>query len=298
MIAPLADMLGEPTLSDWGFGVTTCIAATSVDRLIVTASDTQMSFGGEFSVGDVIKLEGFHNEWVALIAGSDVSPAPFVIERAKKFLKGKSGDLLLVRDGFRRAYQAELRETITDDFLSPFNMTLEDFKKKGQKQLNATLYQDLSFRIKNARLGCRFLVYGFDDDEIPHIFEVGDRGKIESRDKPGFWAIGNGARSALSMLAQLGQSAEATRMRETLYNVLSAKYISESASDVGEETFLFIKRYKCNSFRHAPGMEKAIKKIWTEKGRPSIPPEALQTIDQANIEFPPVFKATGIKSST
>jgi ATP-dependent protease HslVU (ClpYQ) peptidase subunit len=296
MIAALWKAIGEPNLSDWRFGMTTCIAAITVDRLIVTASDTGMAFGEEFSVGDVIKLEGFHGEWAALIAGSDVSQAPFVIERARRNLQGKIGELRTVKDEFKRAYQDQLREVLTDEFLSPFDMTLEDFKRKGRRQLDPTVHQSLSFGIKNAKLGCKFLVYGFDaGDESPHLFEIGGNGKIESRDKPGFWAIGSGAVSAISMMAHLGQSSEATRMRETLYNVLAAKYISESASNVGEGTFLFIKRMGCNSFSHSPGMEKDIKRVWKERGRPTIPPEALGVIDRADIRFPPVFKAGVIK---
>src|SRR5271155_2507630 len=155
------DALGEPKPSDWRFGMTTCIAAPSADRLIVTASDTLMSFGEGFSVGDVIKLEGFHREWAALIAGNDISQAPFVIERAKRILRGKSGQLEVVKSGFKRAYQEQLREVIGDEFLSQFNMSLEDFKKRGRKQLDPTLFQSLSFAINNAKLGCKFLVYGF-----------------------------------------------------------------------------------------------------------------------------------------
>jgi hypothetical protein len=55
-------------------------AATIVEVEVAgEASDTKMSFGGDFSVEGVIKLEEFHREWTALIAGSDISQAPFVL---------------------------------------------------------------------------------------------------------------------------------------------------------------------------------------------------------------------------
>jgi hypothetical protein len=277
--------------------VTTCIAAITAERFIVTASDTKMAIEGDFSVEGVIKLEEFHGEWAALIAGGDVSQALFVLARATRILKGKTNDVLIVQDGFKRAYQEQLRECITDEFLSPFDMTLDGFKKRGSKQLPPTVYESLAFGIKNAKLGCKFLVYGFDDNELPHIFEVGRNGRVDSRDKPGFWAIGNGAFTAISMLTYLKQMAEATTMRTTVYNVLAAKYLSESASDVGEDTFWFVKRYGCNAFFRKPNLEKDLRRIWNEKGRPSIPEEALQAIDQADIHFPSVFKAQGIKPS-
>jgi len=286
MLGTLSDMLGEPKLSDWGFSVTTCIAAITSDRRVVTASDTRMSFSGDFSVEGIIKLESFHGEWATLIAGSDISQAPFVIDRAKQILKGKTDKLEVVKDGFKRAYQEQLRMDIADEFLSRFDMGLEDFKKKGRRQLEPTLLQALSFGIKDAKLGCRFLIYGFDEKKQPHLFEVGEGGCAKSRDKPGFWAIGNGASSAISMLAYLKHSAEMTTMRTAIYNVLAAKYISEGASDVGKETFLFVKKCGCDAYFSKPNLEKDIRRIWEEKGKPSVPDEALQIIDQANIRFP------------
>src|SRR5260370_39309240 len=106
-------------------------------------------------------------------------------------------------------------------------MTLDDFKRKARMQLEASVFQSLSFGIQNARLGCRLLVYGFDSRKRPHIFEVGEKARVDSCDKPGFWAIGTGATSALSTLANLKQASEGTPLDETIYNVLAAKYTSE-----------------------------------------------------------------------
>jgi len=277
----------EPTLADWGFSVTTGIAAITSDRFIVHASDTRMSFSGDFSAEGVIKVEGFQRDWAVLTAGSDISHAPFVIRKARQmFWKRKTLSLEEAKRGFKQAYQEELREKITDTLLSKFDMTLEDFKKKGRKELEPSLFQALSFGIKDMKLGCRFLVYGFDEIKQPHLFEVGDGGQIESRDKPGFWAIGNGARSAISMLAYLQHSAETTPMRAAVYNVLAAKYISEGASDVGPNTFFFIKKYGSNIYSsYGSSIEPKIRKLWEEKGRPSVPQEAMQIVDDANLRF-------------
>src|SRR5258707_4360856 len=225
----------------------------------------KVSFSGDFSMEGVIKLDPIHREWSAMVAGNDISQAPFVIERAKKRLKGKTGDLLIVKNEFTRAYQEQLREVIVDEFLSPFSMTLEEFKKNGRRQLEPNLHQSLSFGIKNAKLGCKFLVFGFDNDKIAHLFEIGEHGKVESKDKPGFWAIGTGAASAISMLAYLGQASERTPLPATIYNVLAAKFISESASDVGKETFTFIKKFGNTSFTYRIDFEKELRDLWNEK---------------------------------
>jgi len=80
--------------------VTTCIAAITQRYFIVTASDTRLSFGGSYSTDGVLKDEGIHREWGALVAGNDISQAPFVIEEAKRLLRGKSGELNVVKDAF------------------------------------------------------------------------------------------------------------------------------------------------------------------------------------------------------
>jgi len=295
MIPSLWEGLGEPKLSDWGYGVTTCIAAISVDRAIVTASDTRMAFGSELSVEDVIKLEGIYGEWAGLIAGEDISQAPFVIERAREILRRKKTmTLLVVKNALRKAFQEQLVELVETEFLGTLRIRLKDFRKKRYERLDPELYR----AVKKAELGCRFLMYGFDENEVPHIFDVGDPGgKAESRDKPGFWAIGNGKRTALTFLAQMGQSSEAMRQDATIYNVLAAKFASETASDVGKDTFFFVKRYGCNSFRQRGNVLADVRRIWEEKGRLSIPPEALQAIQRAEISFPAVFSAVGLKQS-
>jgi 20S proteasome alpha/beta subunit len=287
MISSFWNTLGEPTLSDWGLSVTTGIAAITSDRFIVNASDTRISFGGDFSAEGVIKVEGFQRDWAVLIAGNDISHAPFVIRKARRmFWKRKKLSLEEAKTGFKQAYQEELREKITDTFLSKFDMTLEDFKKKGRRELEPNLFQALSFGIKDAKLGCKFLVYGYDEIGQPHLFEVGEGGHTESRDKPGFWAIGSGATSAISMLAYLKHSAEMTPVRAAIYNVLAAKYISEGASDVGPNTFFFIKKYGSNVFSsYGSSIEPKIRKLWEEKGRPSVPQEAMQIVDDAHLRF-------------
>ena len=274
-----------PKLSDWRFGVTTCIAAIARPYHIVTASDTRLSFGGDYSTDGVLKEQPIHREWGILIAGNDMAQAPPVIDEAKRRLRGKSGDLRTVRTAFRSAYQSCRREVMTDRLLSSFDMTIDDFKKRGRSQLPPALYVDLAFQIKNFNLGCTFLVYGFDDDSFPHLFTIRNPGHIESYDRPGFWAIGAGASSALSMLALLKQNSERSMLDETIYNVLAAKFSSESASDVGPETWLWIKKFNCIGFSNSPGMEKEIREQWETIGKPFTLASARTVIANSGLHF-------------
>jgi hypothetical protein len=265
--------------------VTTCIAAITVDNCIVTSSDTRMSFGGDFSVEGVIKVEPVHGEWSAMIGGNDVAQCVPVLERAKQVLKGKSDDFLVVMRGFKRAYQQHRQEVITDEFLSPYGMTLEEFKKKGRKLLDPAVHADLLIKIRLFNLGCAFLIYGYDEKKSPHLFELRNPGKTTIHDKPGFWAIGTGASAALSMLANLGQEREGTRLPDTIYNVLAAKYSSESASDVGPDTFFFVQQYGSYAMSTKGGFEKSIRNLWEQEGRPRIPPSIGQIVEGAEMHF-------------
>jgi hypothetical protein len=244
-----------------------------------------VSFGGLSSSEGIIKSEGFHRDWSVLIAGKDISQALPVIESATEVLRGQSGKASIVRRGFKRAYAEYRREVMTDIFLGSFDMTLSEFNRKGRKQMNPEIHADISFRIKNFDLGCTFLVYGFDDEGDPHIFTTSNPGKVEVYDKPGFWAIGAGKTAAISMLAALGQHPHRNSMHETIYNVLAAKYIAEGASDVGEETWLFIQKQGCSAITYEPNMERKVRIIWKEKGRPKTNDEAVKLLQEAGIEF-------------
>jgi 20S proteasome alpha/beta subunit len=274
--------------------MSTCIAAITgragIDQQedsIVTASDTRLSFGGDFSADGSTKIHVFHREWATMIAGDDIAQHRSVIERARVLLRGKSGKLTVVMDAFKKAYQDEFRAFIEDGLLSRFGMTMEDFKKRGKTQLLPEVFTEFSLTIKIASLGCRFLVYGLDDKKIGHIFTVSNPGKCELRDKPGFWAIGKGATSALSMLAALKQVRGRSTFEETIYNVLAAKYISEGASDVGRETYLFIKKYGTDGYSNKLGLEEEIRKIWETEGRPITNAKAVNAIVNGEFLFFP-----------
>src|SRR6185437_12935594 len=163
--------------SDWGYGVTTCIAAIvnpfwvgdNGDKgpFVVVASDTRLSFDGLYSLEGIVKNKAFHRDWSAMIAGSDISQAIPVIEHATKILRGRSGKADVVRRGFKKAYAEYRQEVIADRLLSSFDMTVPQFKRSGKKLLNAEVHADLSFQISVFNLGCSFLIHGFDDEGDP-----------------------------------------------------------------------------------------------------------------------------------
>ena len=279
----------EADSSVWERRVTTCIVASSFERKFVSASDTRMSFSGMFSVDDVVKVEPFHGEWNAMIGGSDVSQATAIIERATKVLRGKGNGFSTVMTGFKQAYREQYREVIADSILPPSDMTtLGEFKRDGKRLLNETMHRDIALELMDFSLGCVFLVYGYDSKRQPHIFEVRNPGKATIHDKPGFWAIGKGATSALAMLALLGQGREVTRFPETIYNVLAAKYASETASDVGPKTFFMIHEYGSVGFSTVGRrLEEEMRELWKTVGRPRVPDGVASLVEKSDISFWP-----------
>jgi hypothetical protein len=223
-----------------------------------------------------------------MIGGNDISQAIPVIERASRILRGKGNDYLTVQAGFKKAYQEHRSEAIADAYLkSSYDMTVKEFKRSARKLLDPNIHAELSFQIKAFNLGCAFLVYGYDNKKQPHIFEVRNPGKATTHDKPGFWALGAGASSALNMLSALGQGREVTAFAPTIYNVLAAKYFSESASDVGEKTFFVLHEYGSVAFATSGiHLEPSIRTLWKEN-RPKTPSGVEVLVQQANIDFWP-----------
>jgi hypothetical protein len=218
-----------------------------------------------------------------MFAGGDITQCVPVIERATVALKGKPGDFAGVRRAFKTAYQEQLKELIEDCYLSPFGMTLSEFKANGRNHLSPKEFLTLNSRIKEANLECEFLVFGFDEHKRPHLFTVENPGWVSVYDKPGFWAIGSGAPSALAMLSYMGQAPEASTFEQTIYNVLAAKYISESADGVGKTTFFFIHEHNSIAFSASPNIETEIRGIWEKDGKPRMPATIPQVIKDANI---------------
>ena len=74
-------------------------------------------------------------------------------------------------------------------------------------------------------------------------------------------------------------------MADTIYNVLAAKFSSESADGVGKETFFIVQKYGSIAFTSQGHLKRAMRQLWDDKGRPRIPPEAAQIVEGAQIDF-------------
>jgi hypothetical protein len=95
------------------------------------------------------------------------------------------------------------------------------------------------------------------------------------------WAIGSGSPSALSALAfhadKHGLSYYSS-LPDALYRACEAKFMAESAKEVGGNTFVTIMQKDANVRYVSELGVRRIKKIWERKGAPRIPSQALKEI--------------------
>jgi peroxiredoxin family protein len=74
-------------------------------------------------------------------------------------------------------------------------------------------------------------------------------------------------------------------MKETLYHACEAKFMAETASDVGTETQMFIARHGFNTMSHQGKLIEEIRDQWEKHGKPAMPSDVIKKIKEAEITF-------------
>lgn len=244
---------------------------------IVAICDRKVS-GGSFSNEDAaLKGQWFCSDWLALFAGNDISPCIPILNEVQSDLAGmEERTLKQVTKAFERRYQEHLSNVAASQVLGRWQLGMDKFLEHGRKKFGADVFDNLCAQIERVKLECRFLVCGFSGGE-GHLFTVRNPGVIEVHDNPGYYAIGNGGLAAMSTLSFFTQST-ITFLDRTLYNVLCAKFMAESASDVGEQSFVWL-----ISPRKGPSglnfdIYTEIRNAWEKEGKPKVPEGILDRI--------------------
>lgn len=274
--------------------MTVCIAAIGMDgfshmpdrgdEVIVSVADRKLSLFYTSGDGAVSKKFFFHDDWIAMMAGADITPCVEIINASSKLFAKKKNTLANVTSAVRTAFQNHLQQLIEDKVLSRYKMKLADFQRNGKKRFTPEVFNLLCSQIDNVALGCEFLVSGFDDEREPHIFTVTNPGIVSNYDRPGFWAIGSGANTALGMLFYRGQNVH-EHVEETLYNACEAKFMAESATDVGADTEMYIAKHGYRGFSYGGNLLSVIREEWEKHGKPKMPSEVCKEIRQEGIYF-------------
>lgn len=259
--------------------MTICIAAIcDYGAAVVSASDRMISWGYA-QAGDsmVTKAVRVHEKWAALFAADDVTSVDPILRSVTKSLSPLAGEIDEATSTFRNAYQNELRKRAETQVLSQFGMSLDRFLQEGLKKFGREVFSSLCEEIRSVKLGCDFLVHGFDPGGHAHIFTVQDPGEATEHNRTGFWAIGSGQQSAISILFHHSYSAEKS-LEEAIYHICEAKFMAETALGVGKETVLGVLRSNQTGGLFRNDQLEPIRKRWEQEGRPKVPADITRAV--------------------
>ena len=165
--------------------------------------------GGAFTADGALPLKGrpIDENWAAMFSG-DAAIAPLVLTRCRSILESEPDEPLssqTVQEAFRSSLLAEQSQQAVDLVLGPYGLSLEEFRRTGQKIFGDSFWL-MRERLEQVSLDLQFLVGGFDDHGHPMIFSVStptvsDPAIIKDHSLMGYWAIGSGSYLALSSLA-------------------------------------------------------------------------------------------------
>jgi hypothetical protein len=270
--------------------MTVCIAAAcdSGER-IVTATDSLLNLGDV--VGECVpaKMMWF-GDWHFLFAGN---PANFgMISEELSDISVSDPNALLrprITKTVLEAYRKLRAQVSSFEVLSPFNVTMEEFKATGLECFGEEFHGDMLRRISQASLQFseQLIMTGWGlSPYSATIYEIGPWGDM-FHEASGFTAIGSGSQMAKTMLLLLGQARHRS-LAETIFNVACAKFSSEKSADldVGKMTSMFVSRKRteqddaklpCGEFISPDDIQK-LRSLWESHLKPRIPPQARMEI--------------------
>jgi 20S proteasome alpha/beta subunit len=223
--------------------MTVCIGSVTSDGDIVLAADTLLSMGHFSADEQATKGRPLHADWDVLFAADDTSIVPVVLREFDTQIQTWDTPMSVehVSRCLQGGFQAVRLAEATARFLSPYGLSMPQFLASGSTFFGPTGFALLRQKIEEYRLGCEFLITGFDHLQNPHILTVEDPGVIKDHGVSGYWAIGSGSLAALGALYAQKHSVYRTTL-QAVYNVTGAKISAESAIGVGRSTFLMIRR--------------------------------------------------------
>jgi hypothetical protein len=268
--------------------MTLCAAAITGDY-IVTISDTMVSGSTISADGCTLKMEPFARDWLAMISGDDITQALPIIQRASKYMHHRANTVATARVAFKKAYQQHLVEMKTDAVLSGYGLNMDTFQKSGKRRFTDKIFASLCENMDAVKVGCEFLVFGFDGAGRAHIFTVSDPGIDRTFDKPGFCCIGSGMYAADAMLYYFQQATDKS-LSETVFALCASKFMAER-SGIGRDTYLYVMQFGSIFSQHRPGLIDDVRKAWDGYGAPSVPRGVIELINEGSItQWPSIRK--------
>lgn len=264
--------------------MTVCIAAIAENgKKIVMASDAKAAFG-EFSADKgVLKNIPLKNGYAVMIAGNEVGEAMPMLRRAKVRIGDSTDPDEIANCLYESLVETRKRKTEAK-ILSKLGFTLETFRSEGKDSLTESAYYDVLSDIRRVELSLTLLLCGFDENGEGHLRVISCDDSPQDFDMLGFAAIGSGASAALSSLSFAKDHCafyKSDSSAEVFYHVLAAKFMAESATDVGKETFDVCTVYEasCEFLSPMAGGANTVRDLWLKFGAPRRSEEAIAAIE-------------------
>jgi hypothetical protein len=247
-----------------------------IDRRIVALADMRVSHGDYSNENAATKGLWLPRNWFALYAGNDVAPARPIVDAVSKIITERKNTLETMTTAFEQAYKEHLSKTAANKVLGRWNIDMKTFLEKGREYFGEDVFDNMCAQIERVKLEITFLVIGFDTYEVPHIFTVSNPGLAEVRDEPGYWAIGNGDFAAVNMLCFFEQNVSKSSIH-TVYHAFVAKFMAESATDVGRRTWGWMLSPKGYQMM-VPELDGKLRAVWQQHVPKVVPSEAHKDI--------------------
>jgi hypothetical protein len=228
-----------------GAKVTLCIAGIcDSGRHVISIADGMLSDMASGASGDAMAIKtAWIGDWVFMFAGT-LSNSDLIMEEVRHLTTGDKTALTRASMPMllRTAYKKHMAKWSADRNLAPYDLTMEDFKKKGRTIFGEERFGELSRAIESdasQNYNEQILAIGYGRTEhAAAVFSMGRWG-LGSHNLDGFAVIGSGTSSALSSLLLNGYSRQRS-FEEALYLVCAAKFGAEGRDGVGRSTFLCV----------------------------------------------------------
>lgn len=256
--------------------MTVCIAAicdAEDEDYIVTVSDTKLTTGYYSSDAATLKLRNITHKWKCLIAGKFAQHRPLLTKIQDLIAECGYFSCDAISKACTDAFIWENRRLAEEKLLAQYALNMKEFVNSRQA-LGDIVYERILEQISKVKLDCELIVCGFDDDDDGHVFVLGNPSEdnpsfITDCDYPGFAAIGTGSYLADSYLHGVRQN-RAEVLPLTIYNAMHAKFLSEAATDIGEETYVHVFGKYGKPLDLPIGLGSEVRRKWKEDGQPKI----------------------------
>jgi hypothetical protein len=266
--------------------MTVCISGrSSAPRdFIIAVSDAKLSNDWRSQDDGMTKLRNVGTRWhVMFSANRDLPSLQPILGSVDAALKGTTESLREVQDAFRAAYGERLNAIIQDRILSPYKMTVDDWKADGLIQFGSNEFSRINAKIEAVTIDLKLLVCGFDECEEAHHFIANpDEGElIEDWSFQDYCVIGAGQYLADAALAAMPKQDRDTPFENYLLMMLCfAKFTAESAPSVGKSTTIRI-FYNDGSYRYInEDVIDQIRQFWRRRQEAAIPHRIARQIEK------------------